>query len=319
MLVFGSKPKDKNVTIRELVAGKKYDLISREDATTRRFLLDQVSKNLDFYAFTSQESGVADVYGTFEELPAIYPAGSTHFQVTTAEPYAVCCIEGLKVSMGMHSFGQQRWGSGLLDDIRSVNDQNTRIVGDFTKSVALIPCVDRMIKKLNQDKIWRTHFDQLPDGYECGENVVSNIAESLLQEIAAMKSRGFRRVRLQTRFFELGMNYYLVRYMLTVVTGQYLVGFASLFYCLLFFKGMELAREFDKMKNDSVKRLVKDARKHALADTKRAVRHLRGALMSSIDRLWYEATLEVIAEGDVYNPGELFWSIFSLLPGKHHC
>lgn len=46
-----------------------------------------------------------------------------HFHVTTAEPYAVCCLQGLKVSMGMHNFGEKRFGSGIFDDIRSVNDQ----------------------------------------------------------------------------------------------------------------------------------------------------------------------------------------------------
>jgi hypothetical protein len=77
-----------------------------------------------------------------------------HFSVTTYEPYGVCCIQGLKISMGMHNFGEKRWGVGLLDDvssflckpsndamsaqliflprplqIRSHTDQNTRIIG----------------------------------------------------------------------------------------------------------------------------------------------------------------------------------------------
>jgi len=34
------------------------------------------------------------------------PAGSpSHLYITTDEPYAVCCIEGIKISMGMHNFG----------------------------------------------------------------------------------------------------------------------------------------------------------------------------------------------------------------------
>ena len=48
--------------------------------------------------------------------------------MTTDEPYGVCCIQGLKVSMGMHNFGEKRFGTGLLDDIRSVNDQVSWIV-----------------------------------------------------------------------------------------------------------------------------------------------------------------------------------------------
>jgi hypothetical protein len=46
-----------------------------------------------------------------------------HFLATTTEPYAICCVQGLKVSMGMHNFGEKRFGSGILDDIRSINDQ----------------------------------------------------------------------------------------------------------------------------------------------------------------------------------------------------
>lgn len=207
-----SKPRDVNLRPRDLVQGTKYDLIAPEDGMPRRFKLEQMNTEGDgYYVFVSQESGVADVFGSFPELPTIYPAGSTHFHVTTDEPYAVCCIEGLKVSMGMHSFGQQRWGSGILDDIRSINDQNTRIVGDFTKSVALVPVVDRMMEKLKSDRVWIVHFDHVPDDYDCGQNV-SNVASRLRNDLQAMKDRKFKRVRLQTRFFELGMNYYLVSY-----------------------------------------------------------------------------------------------------------
>lgn len=42
-------------------------------------------------------------------------ASKVHFRVTTPEPYGVLCLQGLKVSMGMHNFGGKRWGSGLLE------------------------------------------------------------------------------------------------------------------------------------------------------------------------------------------------------------
>lgn len=58
------------------------------------------------------------------------PQGSPHhFTMTTDEPYGVCCVEGIKVSFGMHRFGNSRFGSGLLDDFRSIGDRNTRIIG----------------------------------------------------------------------------------------------------------------------------------------------------------------------------------------------
>lgn len=76
---------------------------------------------------------------------------------------------------------------------------------------------------------------------------------------------------------------------------------------------MELAREFDKMKTEFAKRLVPEARQHALVEVKRRKMQLREALKRSIDRLWYESTLEVIARGDVYNPGKICYLVFDAL------
>ena len=33
----------------------------------------------------------------------------------------------------MHNFGEKRWRDGIIDDIRSQTEPNTRVVGDFTK------------------------------------------------------------------------------------------------------------------------------------------------------------------------------------------
>ena len=119
------------------------------------------------------------------------PHGSkNHLAVTTHEPYGVCCIEGLKVSMGMHRFGQPRWGIHLIDDFRSIMDQNTRIIGDFTKSVHLRSIVMTMIKKLKVNGHWNGHF-----GHQ---------TEALIAKCEELKSCPFVRNRLQTRFFELG-------------------------------------------------------------------------------------------------------------------
>ena len=57
-----------------------------------------------------------------------------HFQITQYEPYGVACLHGLKVSLGMHNLGTGRFHSGVWDDIRSHTEQNTRVVGDFTKA-----------------------------------------------------------------------------------------------------------------------------------------------------------------------------------------
>jgi hypothetical protein len=67
---------------------------------------------------------------------------------------------------------------------------------------------------------------------------------------------------------------------------------------------MELNREFDKWKNDICEALVLPLRLKAKGSTKEtAIGQLKGAFMHHIDRLWYDAVLEVIRTGDVYNPG----------------
>ncbi len=59
--------------------------------------------------------------------------------------------------MGMHNFGEKRWGSGLLDDFRSTNDQNTRIIGDFTKMVRQ-PRIAEYMYELIKTENWQKQF-----------------------------------------------------------------------------------------------------------------------------------------------------------------
>jgi hypothetical protein len=137
-----------------------------------------------------------------------------HFSVTTCEPYGVCCIQGLKISMGMHNFGEKRWGSGILDDIRSQNDQNTRIVGDFTKMVRSAPVARKMLEYMTdpKDKNWPIHFNRLIEDSDFPElnefdPIVPKIQTACQALVKAAKT--FKRQTLQTRFFETGDNYYL--------------------------------------------------------------------------------------------------------------
>jgi hypothetical protein len=123
-------------------------------------------------------------------------------------------MQGLKVSMGMHNFGEKRWGAGILDDIRSQSDQNTRIIGDFTKMVQSAPPAQKMLEYMTgkKDKNWQIHFNQLPgiSGFpELTEfdPIVPKIQKACFALAQAAPS--FKRKTLQTRFFETGDNYYL--------------------------------------------------------------------------------------------------------------
>lgn len=97
-------------------------------------------------------------------------------------------------------------------DIRSQNDQNTRIIGDFTKMVRLIPIMEKMHTIFSTDEDWRTHFGELLGSSELDfPNQVTTIVAKLERacEWQAKKSRSFRRQSLQCRFFETGDQFYL--------------------------------------------------------------------------------------------------------------
>jgi hypothetical protein len=180
----------------------------------------------------------------------------------------------------MHNFGEKRWGAGIVDDIRSQNDQNTRIVGDFTKMVRSAPIAQRMFKSMSEDPDWTSHFDNIVLKSPFPElNEFDPVAPKLIEGCRwlAQNTEHFRRQTLQTRFFETGDNYYL---------------------------GMELTREYDRWKKSLAEALVAPLKIKIMSDGKmREVEKLKNTLMHHIDRLWYDGCLETIREGDVYNPG----------------
>jgi len=187
--------------------------------------------------------------------------------------------------MGMHKFGTPRWSqqgiSGLVDDIRSHTDQNTRVIGDFTKIVNATEIPRKMHAFLSEDPNWQLYFEKLVADLGFSDEL-KDIWALLKQRTDVLKgSAPFRRSHLQTRFFETGDNFYL---------------------------GMEFTREYDAWKQATIKALLAMAKAKAVAPAdeakaKKKLRALEGSLANSIDRLWYDATLEVIRHGDVYNPG----------------
>jgi hypothetical protein len=181
--------------------------------------------------------------------------------------------------MNMHNFGETRWGSGLLDDFRSKNDQNTRIIGDFTKMVRQPPIAKYMYVLIKLEN-WQEHFNRLVKESKFPElNELDPIIPRLEEAVRwhAENAKNFKRQTLQTRFFETGDNYYL---------------------------GMEFTREYDKWKNTTADELVIPLTLMKMADEKKKeVAKLRATFMHHIDRLWYEACFEIIRGGDVYNPG----------------
>jgi hypothetical protein len=126
-----------------------------------------------------------------------------HFSVTTEEPHAIMCIEGVKVSKGMHSFGEKRFGEGLLDDYCSIETHNTRVVGDFMKSLRIDSVVQTMATKLSNNDIWKQLFDTLAASLN---DKIPAILSLLQSEMVVLTQIPFKRKRVQLRFFELGNN-----------------------------------------------------------------------------------------------------------------
>ncbi|CAM9869363.1 unnamed protein product, partial [Ectocarpus fasciculatus] len=209
------------------------------------------------------------------------PRGSSvHFEITTEEPYGVCCLSGLKVSMGMHNLGTRRWHTGFVDDIRSHTDQNTRVIGDFTKTVNSSLIVQRMVEFVKNDPDWRLNLEHVVAKMGYGEEL-STIWTLVCAHVSILYSKApYVRTHLQTRFFETGDNFYL---------------------------GMEFTREYDIWKKDTVTSLLAPIESNNTAAPKmkdpQKLGMLRSTLENHLDRLWYDACLETIRLGDVYNPG----------------
>lgn len=180
----------------------------------------------------------------------------------------------------MHRFGEKRWGAGILDDIRSHNDNNTRIIGDFTKMVRTAPIVELMHKLASKDIHWMLYFQKLVADSKLPELSALDLVTPLIANACgwlAANSKRFQRATLQTRFFETGDNFYL---------------------------GMEIPREFDRWKTDLAAQIVAELHTRDLVDGRESeCAELQQSLLSGIDRLWYSACLEVIRTGDVYAPG----------------
>jgi hypothetical protein len=192
--------------------------------------------------------------------------------------------------MGMHGFGEKRFGSGLADDLRSRSNSNTRVVGDFTKSITLSPIVQTMRKKLSEDADWRAHVDQ-------ALGAMNEASSALIDELLSLERTPFRRHFLQTRFFELGNN---CKFHSRKNIGTTLHPWAFSHCLLVDYLGMEFCREFEAWKSLTVSKLqkaVQTATQNATSQGRtKALYHL-------LNRLWYEAALAVMGSGMVYNSG----------------
>jgi hypothetical protein len=125
---------------------------------------------------------------------------SSYFQVTSDEPYATCSIEGVKISFGMHLFGESRFGNSFSDDMKSLKLSNTRVLRDCRKGLLAKAIVQTMLLKLQRNSAWKMQAQLILGRESCSH------FENLVREMEFFANKEFRRKRLQARWFEADDN-----------------------------------------------------------------------------------------------------------------
>ena len=125
----------------------------------------------------------------------------------------MCCVSGLRVSLGMHNFGGKR------------------IIGDCAKVISQPRIAEEMLSLIRTEN-WCFHFESLvEESHFCSLNDKEPVAPKLIEamEWYAYHAGQFRRQNLHVGLFETCDNFNL---------------------------GMELPREYEEWKNQTVGKLV---------------------------------------------------------------
>jgi hypothetical protein len=182
------------------------------------------------------------------------------FRATTDEPYGTCCLEGVKTRMVMHRYGNLRFKKAL----HNLLIPNTRVIGDFTKAVA-VPMIAQEMRRALLDlgpasAAWRTHcLEAVLRGNDGAFNI-------LLRHITKFVDSAGRNVRqrLQCRVFEVGQTYYV---------------------------GMEFSREYSTMWDELWEEL-------SASKTFAPPPAVQRDLVTALVRLFFHSTLEVLRQGN---------------------
>ena len=164
---------------------------------------------------------------------------------------------------------------GIFDIFNAVTVPNTRMAGDPTKMVRQLFIAGEMVNLMDTEN-WQRHFIKVIDDSDFSSlNDKDPIIAKLLTAMVwhAEHAGNFRRQTLQIKLSETTDNFYL---------------------------RMELPREYQKWKNDTVDHLVLPIKGVSKAK-KRSLLELKETLKHNIDLLWFEACLEVLRHGNVYD------------------
>mmetsp|Transcript_846 Transcript_846/g.1145 ORF Transcript_846/g.1145 Transcript_846/m.1145 type:complete len:2346 (+) Transcript_846:80-7117(+) len=196
------------------------------------------------------------------------------FRVSTYENYGVVCCAGAKVSQIMHNMGNPRWKGILINDIRTILEENTRLIGDFTKVVSTSHIAEFMIENVNKDD-WRVSLTmqlKLKAATSAFKTFYAKIIETVRQYY--VESEFHVRTHLQLRVFETGDNSYV---------------------------GMEVPREFQYMQQNLTNGIIKQY--YPKLECKLKYRDFEHIVLKFTAKLFFQGALNVLHTGDVFLPG----------------
>jgi len=313
----------KALGVKDLRIGEEYDVYKNHENSALTYTLSSIDLQNRTYVFESAKKNVKNIEAATHDLPSVYPKG-TKRQAETV--FIKCETKGnsnkfhrdrLSENLEGQKFVVDVGHSHVIDcigkpDVSSVHFQVTPsepcgfccvsrpndsgqasiVIGNSRKSVRQTSVTDEMVALL-KGKHWLLYSEKLVEESDFSSlNDKDPIVPKLVEAVEWLcKHAGkFRRQHLQVQVLQAGDNFYL---------------------------GIELAREYEKWKNDTVDRCLASEKRSEDSKTAASFRQqnieaLKEILLHNIDRLWFAASLKVLCKGGVYDS-----ALYRKIPNLH--
>ena len=305
--------------IGDLSIGKEYDIFLKKEKAVYPFKLIKVDLYTRTCKFESLKKNIDDIAASPNDLPPIYPKGSKrlyktvtikcetkgesgdfhcdslsetlegqrfmidighnhvvdctrkpdesphHFEVTSNEPCGYCCISRLDRRM---------LSQGIGDLFSSNHTAVHRIIGDSIKMVRQTFIAKDMVRLMKTDN-WQEHFEKIIENSDFSSlNDKDPVGTKLVEAVEWLELHAseFRRQTLRVKLSETTDNFFLA---------------------------IELPREYQKWKAETVDRLLLSV-KGVSKNRRKLLEELKEKLRHGIDTIWFEACLEVLRYSGVY-------------------
>jgi len=308
----------KALSVKDLRIGEEYGVYINQEVLP--FTLSTVDLQTRTYVFESKKKKVKNIEAQAHALPPVYPVGTIRQSETV---FVTCENKGKSKKFRCDRLSETLKGQKFVIDVGhshiidcsgrkfdessvhfevtpsepygfccitrlngSVYGKPSRFVGGSSKLVRQKSIADEMVSLLKTER-WQRHFEQLVvDSDFSTLNDKDPIFTKLVEAVEwhGKHASEFRRQNLQTQLFETGDNFYL---------------------------GMELTREYEKWKSDTVENCLQSEKrrtegsKMASRFLARSIEKLKEILKHNIDHLWFEASLEVLRRSGVYDSAQM--------------